>query len=196
LAVLNIQWWGHRGKAMQGHGCGLDRIMERNVKGVMEMTHCRGQRELVCLHTNALEDFERAKALPIQFLGGARCSNIAGVQPYHIARFKLDGLVLGIVVFGLIILRSLNILDELFVNLMEMGREILTSPLHLKPWSPSMLSNNFSHLGSIMYGVVPWITFDGFNGASSTMAGIQFAITLLGLALWYFWKRIHHATGS
>jgi hypothetical protein len=46
------------------------------------------------------------------------------------------------------------------------------------------------------YGVVPWITLDGFDGAFGAMAGIQFAVTLFGLVLWYFGKRIRHATGS
>jgi hypothetical protein len=46
------------------------------------------------------------------------------------------------------------------------------------------------------YGIVPWITLDGFTGAFGAMAGIQAAVTLIGLALWYFGKAIRHKTGG
>ena len=46
------------------------------------------------------------------------------------------------------------------------------------------------------YGVIPWVTLDGFAGAFGAMAGIQFAVTLLGLALWYFGKKLRHVSGG
>ena len=46
------------------------------------------------------------------------------------------------------------------------------------------------------YGVIPWVTLDGFAGAFGAMAGIQAAVTLLGLVLWYFGKRLRHISGS
>jgi len=46
------------------------------------------------------------------------------------------------------------------------------------------------------YGVVPWVTLDGYPGAFGAMAGIQGGLMLLGLPLWYFGKRIRHASGG
>jgi len=46
------------------------------------------------------------------------------------------------------------------------------------------------------YGVVPWVTRNGFIGAFGAMAGIQAAVTLLGLVLWYFGKRLRHISGG
>ena len=46
------------------------------------------------------------------------------------------------------------------------------------------------------YGVIPWVTLDGFAGAFGAMAGIQFAVTLLGLALWCFGKKLRHVSGG
>jgi len=42
------------------------------------------------------------------------------------------------------------------------------------------------------YGIISWVTLDGFGA----MAGIQFAITLLGLVLWYFGKKLRHGSGG
>jgi len=46
------------------------------------------------------------------------------------------------------------------------------------------------------YGIISWVTLDGFDGAFGAMAGIQFAITLLGLVLWYFGKKLRHGSGG
>jgi hypothetical protein len=46
------------------------------------------------------------------------------------------------------------------------------------------------------YAIIPWITRDGFGRALGAMAGIQFAIVLLGVPLWYFGKQIRHITAK
>jgi hypothetical protein len=46
------------------------------------------------------------------------------------------------------------------------------------------------------YGIVPWVTLDGFKGAFGAMCGIQFAIVLLGLPLWYYGKQIRHTSAA
>ena len=46
------------------------------------------------------------------------------------------------------------------------------------------------------YGVVPWVTLNGFGGAFGAMAGIQAALTLLGVPLWYFGKQLRHKSGG
>jgi len=46
------------------------------------------------------------------------------------------------------------------------------------------------------YGVIPWVTLDGYAGAFGAMAGIQFAMMSLGLPLWYYGKRIRHVSGG
>jgi hypothetical protein len=46
------------------------------------------------------------------------------------------------------------------------------------------------------YGVIPWVTLDGFPGAFGAMAGIQIGLMLFGLPLWYYGKRIRHKSGG
>ena len=46
------------------------------------------------------------------------------------------------------------------------------------------------------YGVVPWVMLDGFGGAFGAMAGIQAALTLLGLPMWYYGKKLRHKSGG
>jgi hypothetical protein len=46
------------------------------------------------------------------------------------------------------------------------------------------------------YGIVPWVARNGFGGAFSIMVGIQSGVVLLGLPLWYFGKRIRHASAA
>jgi hypothetical protein len=44
------------------------------------------------------------------------------------------------------------------------------------------------------YGVIPWITAMGYERTFGTVAGIQFAVVLLGVPLWLFGKRLRHLT--
>jgi hypothetical protein len=44
------------------------------------------------------------------------------------------------------------------------------------------------------YSVVPWVTGSGYQAAFGTMAGIQVAIMLLGLPLWYWGKQIREVS--
>jgi hypothetical protein len=46
------------------------------------------------------------------------------------------------------------------------------------------------------YGIVPWVTLDGYQGAFGAMAGIQFALMLFGLPLYYYGKQIRHESAS
>jgi hypothetical protein len=39
------------------------------------------------------------------------------------------------------------------------------------------------------YGIVPWVTLDTFQGAFGAMAGIQVALMLFGIPLWYYGKQ-------
>ena len=48
---------------------------------------------------------------------------LEGFQPNQTARFEFDGFVLGVVIFRLKILSVFDILNEAFVNFMEIGRE-------------------------------------------------------------------------
>ena len=92
------------------------------MKGVVDMTHGCRKGEFVCLKANAFGDFEGTKVLPIEFFQRS-CSGNIGVQPNQIAGFELDGFVLGIVVFGLKVLRVFDVLNEAFMNFVEIGRE-------------------------------------------------------------------------
>jgi hypothetical protein len=46
------------------------------------------------------------------------------------------------------------------------------------------------------YGVVPWVTLDGFNGAFGAMAGIQCGLVLFGIPLYIYGKRLRHMSGG
>lgn len=46
------------------------------------------------------------------------------------------------------------------------------------------------------YGIVPWVARNGFGGAFSIMVGIQCGVVLFGLPLWYYGKRIRHASAK
>jgi len=46
------------------------------------------------------------------------------------------------------------------------------------------------------YAIVPWLTSWGYKKTFSTMGGIEFAIILMGLPLWYFGKQIRRKTGT
>jgi hypothetical protein len=46
------------------------------------------------------------------------------------------------------------------------------------------------------YGVVPWVTRSGYQGAFCTMVGIQCAVMLFGVPLWYWGKQIRHHSAS
>jgi hypothetical protein len=46
------------------------------------------------------------------------------------------------------------------------------------------------------YGIVPWVTLDGYGGAFGAMAGLQFGVLLLAVPLWYYGKQIRHKSGG
>jgi hypothetical protein len=46
------------------------------------------------------------------------------------------------------------------------------------------------------FGIVPWVTLSGYQGAFCTMVGIQFGVMLFGLPLWYWGKQIRHLSAS
>ena len=46
------------------------------------------------------------------------------------------------------------------------------------------------------YGVIPWVTLDGYAGAFGAMAGIQVGLMLLGLPLWLYGKKLRHISGA
>jgi hypothetical protein len=48
----------------------------------------------------------------------------------------------------------------------------------------------------LSYGVVPWITEEGYAKAFGEMAGIQVGIMLLGIPLYYFGKQIRHTSAD
>jgi hypothetical protein len=53
-----------------------------------------------------------------------------------------------------------------------------------------LFSNAFKQIFAFgfSYGVVPWVTLDGYAAAFGAMAGIQMALVLLGIPLWYYGK--------
>ena len=46
------------------------------------------------------------------------------------------------------------------------------------------------------YGIVPWVTLNGYGGAFGAMAGIQFGLLLFGIPLWYYGKQIRRISGG
>jgi len=46
------------------------------------------------------------------------------------------------------------------------------------------------------YGVVPWVTLDGYPGAFGAMAGIQCGLMLLGIPLYLYGKQLRHRSGA
>ena len=46
------------------------------------------------------------------------------------------------------------------------------------------------------YGVVPWITQVGYARAFGSMVAIHCGLLLFGIPLWWFGKRIRHATAN
>ena len=46
------------------------------------------------------------------------------------------------------------------------------------------------------YAIIPWINAWGYAGAFGTTSAIFFFVVLLGWPLWYFGKRIRHATAK
>ena len=93
----------------------------------MDMAHRSRQNKLVCLKTDTFYHFKGAKALPIELFRRSRGENIGGIQPNQIAGFEFDGFVLGVVIFRLKILRVFDVLNEAFMNFMEIGREFFGS---------------------------------------------------------------------
>ena len=57
----------------------------------------------------------RTKAFPIQLFRGTLNGDILGGKPDFVANGKFDALVLGVVVAGLLILRRLDIFDQIVV---------------------------------------------------------------------------------
>jgi len=49
---------------------------------------------------------------------------------------------------------------------------------------------------SFSYAAIPWIDADGWDGTFGAMAGISLGIMAFGLPLWYFGKRIRHASAT
>jgi len=89
---------------------------------------------------------------------------------------------------------------------MTYGTPVLTSPrltLVLDSYLPVgyevlVLVNAVKQLFAFgfSYGVVPWVLLDGYGGAFGAMAGIQAALTLLGVPLWYFGKQLRRKSGG
>lgn len=48
----------------------------------------------------------------------------------------------------------------------------------------------------LSYGVVPWITEEGYAKAFGEMAGIQVGIMMFGIPLYYFGKQIRHTSAD
>ena len=48
----------------------------------------------------------------------------------------------------------------------------------------------------LSFGVVPWISKEGYTGAFGEMAGIQAGIMLFGLPLWYYGKQIRYKSAD
>jgi hypothetical protein len=46
------------------------------------------------------------------------------------------------------------------------------------------------------YGVIPWISAQGYAAAFGTMVGVHCGILLFGIPLWYYGKRIRQATAG
>jgi hypothetical protein len=46
------------------------------------------------------------------------------------------------------------------------------------------------------FGVTSWISHAGFKRAFGTMAGIQCAVMLFGIPLWYYGKQLRHKTAG
>ena len=64
---------------------------------------------------------------PIELLGWTGGRDIGRIQPSHIARFKREGFMVRVVLFGLEILRVLDILNKTFMSFMEIGCEFFRS---------------------------------------------------------------------
>jgi hypothetical protein len=61
-----------------------------------------------------------------------------------------------------------------------------------------LLVNAFKQIFSFgfSYSVVPWVTRSGYLRMFGSMAGINSAVLLLALPLWYYGKQIRHKTAS
>jgi hypothetical protein len=46
------------------------------------------------------------------------------------------------------------------------------------------------------FGVVPWVKLSGYQGTFCTMVGIQVAVMLFAVPLWYYGKKIRHVSAS
>jgi hypothetical protein len=46
------------------------------------------------------------------------------------------------------------------------------------------------------YGVVPWIMRSGYQGAFGEMVAIQCGVILFALPLWYYGKKLRHASAN
>jgi hypothetical protein len=56
------------------------------------------------------------------------------------------------------------------------------------------LKNVFSF--GFSFAIVPWVTLSGFQGAFGTMVGVQCALMLFGVPLWYYGKKIRHKSAG
>jgi hypothetical protein len=46
------------------------------------------------------------------------------------------------------------------------------------------------------YAIIPWLVKDGYQKAFGAMVGINCAVLLLALPLWYYGKQIRHVSAS
>jgi len=46
------------------------------------------------------------------------------------------------------------------------------------------------------YGIIPWVTLDGYVGAFGAMAGIQCGLMLFGIPLYFYGKQIRHQSAG
>ena len=61
-----------------------------------------------------------------------------------------------------------------------------------------LLVNAFKQLFAFgfAYAIVPWVTGDGYKGSFGAMAGIQMAVMLFGIPLYYYGKQIRHKSAG
>jgi len=103
----------------------------------------------------------------------------------HQTHWALPFIGYGLISFGLTAIPAIT-LTYLLDAYLHVGYEAILLSNALK----QIFAFGFS------YGVVPWVTLDGYIGAFGAMAGIQMALVLMGVPLWYYGKQIRHKSGG
>jgi len=123
---------------------------ENNVENRVDFHRVR-KLQAIALQADSFENGERAQTFPIQFLGRALGADMSRVKPYLVTNVKFNTFVVCVVVTGLVVLCSFDILDKGVVKAVDLFSQLLgswnigwdqsggRSEIDIEPWVMSVV---------------------------------------------------------